>query len=189
MKKGFKLFDKIILEVNKFMIVIMLALMFILLFINVIGRYFFKHTLLGADELSRYLMISIAFLGLGYGMREGKHSSFTFLQDSVSNKTRKFIRAVVAGLIYFLILSLFYYGYKYMIMYMNNSTQVLQWKLGWWYMFIPLGAILFVYHFTIVVKDYINEAKHEDIEREIRSGEELIQDSKYASLIDSKEED
>lgn len=183
MKVVFHKVDKVIIEVNKFLIVVMLATMFVLLFVNVVGRYLFSNTFLGADELSRHLMISIAFLGIGYGMRERKHSSFTFLQDVVSDKIRKLIRIVVAGLIYFLMLTILYYGAIYTIRYMNNSTQVLQWKLGYWYVFIPIGALLFIYHFTIVVKDYVNEAKHEDIEREIKGGDQLVQDSKFASFL------
>lgn len=188
MKKVFQKIDKAIVETNKLLIVAMMALMFILLFINVVGRYFFSTIFLGADEIARHLMVTIAFIGIGYGMRESKHSSFTFLQDVVNDKVRKVIRIVVALLIYFLMITIFYYGIQYTVLYMNNSTQILQWKLGYWYMFIPIGAMLFIYHFTVVVKDFINEAKYEDIEREIRSGDELVSDSKYASYLKEDKE-
>jgi TRAP-type C4-dicarboxylate transport system permease small subunit len=81
-KNLFKKIDPVILKLNHIILVSLLLGMFLLLFINVVGRYLFSVTYLPADELARYFMITLAFLGFGLAMRESKHSYFNIIQDA-----------------------------------------------------------------------------------------------------------
>jgi hypothetical protein len=58
-----------------------------------------------------------------------------------------------------------------------------RWPVGYWYLTIPLGALLFIYHFVTSIAEYVNKKKDADLEAEIQAGEELIEDSIFLQKI------
>jgi TRAP-type C4-dicarboxylate transport system permease small subunit len=184
MKKLVEKVDKGIVLINEALLVIALTLMFILVFFNVIGRYFFSFTYYWIDELSRYLMISLAFLGMGLAMRKGNHSSFTILQNALPDQLRKVMRALVLIIIFVAIGGFCYLGLRYALESMNNRTEALRWRTGYWYMTIPLGSFMFIWHTLIIAKEYLSQSRDADIEREIAQGGELVDDSEFLKNID-----
>lgn len=177
--------DKVVTTVNSALLIIALAIMFLMIFINVIGRYFFSKSVMGADELARYLMISIAFLGMGMAMRRGQHSAFNIVQDVVPSRVRIFLRIIVSLIMVAFMIVLFVLGYQYAMKYMSNRTEMLRMSAGMWYMVIPLGAVLFVFHFLIGLKEYVFMAKNADIEAEIAAGEEMTGQSEFMTAQDN----
>jgi TRAP-type transport system small permease protein len=179
-KNLFKKIDPVILKLNHIILVSLLLGMFLLLFINVVGRYLFSVTYLPADELARYFMITLAFLGFGLAMRESKHSYFNIIQDALPKKYRKKLRIFVALGVYFILFILLVLGFQYSLLFMNSRTQSLQWPVGLWYLAIPVGTLLFIYHFTFVFMEYINLEKNEEVLKEIESISETFKGSKYS---------
>lgn len=185
MKKAVEKIDKVIVLMNEALLVVALTLMFLLVFSNVIGRYFFSFTYYWIDELSRYLMISLAFLGMGLAMRRGNHSSFNILQNALPDKVRKFLRFVVLLVVFVSMAEFCYLGLRYALRSMNNRTEALRWRTGIWYMMIPLGSFLFIWHTFIIAKEYINRSRETDLEREIAAGDQLVGDSEFLKEIDA----
>lgn len=186
-------FDKVeatVTKINEIVLLIAISVMFILVFANVIGRYFFSYSISWATEISRYLMISGAFLGMGLAMKESRHSSFNIFQDALPSLYRRFIRIVVALIILVLMFLLLILGAQYAMLFMKNPTEVLRWPVGYWYMTVPVGAFLFIFHFMCGLRDYINKKKDEDLEAEINANSELVEDSIFLqSNLDFEEED
>lgn len=56
---------------------------------NVVARSLFGESLASAEELSRFLMIWITFVGVGYGASRGRHVRMTALYDALSARARK----------------------------------------------------------------------------------------------------
>jgi TRAP-type C4-dicarboxylate transport system permease small subunit len=183
MNKAAEKLDKVIVKINETLLVIALALMFVLVFANVVGRYFFSFTYYWIDELSRYLMISLAFLGMGLAMRKGSHSSFNILQNALSDKMRKILRFAVLLIILVSIAGFCYLGLLYALRSMNNRTESLRWRTGYWYMMIPLGSLLFIWHTLFIAKEYINQSRQADTEREIAAGSQMVDDSEFLKGI------
>lgn len=179
LQQFFKKIDPVIIKINHIVLVVLLATMFALLFVNVFGRYLFSITYLPADELARYSMITLAFLGFGLAMREGKHSYFNVAQDALPSKYRKWLRILVALGIYIIMIILLILGTQYAFLYMDIKTQSLQWPVGIWYLAIPIGTLLFIYHFTFVLLEYINLAKNDEVLREIESVSQTFKDSSF----------
>ena len=187
MGKTLEKIDRIIIKINGVILVTAITLMFIFVFGNVIGRYFFHITYYWTDELSRYLMISLAFLGMGLAMRQGSHSSFNILQNILSDKQRRLLRIIVL-VITFAFMALFcYLGLLYSIRNMNNRTEALRWRNGLWYLMIPAGGLLFIWHTLMISRQYVNQSRKADIEREIAAGDELVKDSEFLKQIDFNE--
>jgi TRAP-type C4-dicarboxylate transport system permease small subunit len=183
MRKAVEKLDKVVLMINETLLVIALTLMFILVFSNVVGRYFFSFTYYWVDELSRYLMISLAFLGMGLAMRRGSHSSFNILQNALPDTIRKFLRFAVLLIVLVSVAGFCYLGLLYALRSMNNRTESLRWRTGYWYMMIPLGSLLFIWHTLIIAKEYINRNRQADIEREISAGGQMVDDSELLQGI------
>ena len=70
-----------------------LFLMAALIFVNVIGRYFFKHAIFGADELVQFLMVLVVYFALSYSTRLRAHVRVDF----ITNMMPEYIRYVVLG--------------------------------------------------------------------------------------------
>jgi TRAP-type C4-dicarboxylate transport system permease small subunit len=58
-----------------------LAMIAIMMFIDVVGRYVLQHSPLFAQELARYSMITVCFLGIPYGIRYNAHISAEILPE------------------------------------------------------------------------------------------------------------
>lgn len=56
---------------------------------NVLARTLFGASLASAEELSRFLMIWITFVGMGYGASRGRHVRMTALYDALPLPFRK----------------------------------------------------------------------------------------------------
>jgi TRAP-type C4-dicarboxylate transport system permease small subunit len=56
---------------------------------NVLARALFAESLASAEELSRFLMIWITFIGIGYGASRGRHVRMTALYDALPPRAQK----------------------------------------------------------------------------------------------------
>ena len=164
MNRTIEKIDKVLTKINEGTLIAAISLMFILVFSNVIGRYFFARTHFWVDELSRHLMISLAFLGMGLAMRQGSHSSFNILQNVLSDKWRKVVRIAVLVIVIGFIVVFFWQGLLFSLRSMNHRTEALRWRSGLWYLMIPSGAFLFIWHTMMIAKQYINKKRESDIE-------------------------
>lgn len=183
-KKIIKSVDRVITAINGGLLVVALIAMFVLVFANVIGRYFFSRSVIWVDELARYLMIASAFLGMGLAMRQGSHTSFTIFQDILPKKGRKALRILVLVFSNLTMLGLAYLGWLYAKDSINYS-EALRWPVKYWYMSIPIGSFLFVWHTTMFAKEYINQTKDADLAAEIEEGDLLLQDSEILKELEN----
>jgi TRAP-type C4-dicarboxylate transport system permease small subunit len=175
--------DKVITKVNGIYLSLALGLMFIFVFCNVIGRYFFSFTYIWVEELSRYLMISVAFLGMGLAMRHGNIAAFNVFQGVLPPLPRTIVRILVLLIIFSFMIIFFYLGLQYALRNMANRTEALRWRAGIWYLMIPIGSFLFIWHTLFVSKEYIlrkrvvddeydiSKLEKTDDEPELKSGE------------------
>ena len=76
-------FDPILLAVNRWAIVLVLAAMAMMVFANVVLRFGTSHSILWVEEVSRYLMIWLTFLGCGLVLGYGGHIGIDALQESL----------------------------------------------------------------------------------------------------------
>ena len=93
------------------------------------------------------------------------------------------MRIIISLVIIAIMCILLVLGAQYALKYMGNLTEVLRWPVGYWYLTIPLGALLFIYHFVTSITEYVNKKKDADLEAEIQAGEELIEDSIFLQKI------
>ena len=90
--------DKISDILNKvvsFLCVGLTALMFVAVFVQVIGRYLLKSGTAWTEETARYSMIWLAFLGASSLIRSWDNTSVTFLKDKLPGKAREIVDILI----------------------------------------------------------------------------------------------
>lgn len=80
---------------------------------NVIGRFAFGESLFFAEELNRFLIVLITFVGIGYAARKGRHIRMSAIYDSLPDLWRKALMVVIALTTAAAMFVLAYYAYVY----------------------------------------------------------------------------
>lgn len=113
----------LIKKIEEIMITIFLSVMVIVIVVATFGRYTSLFRLVWAEEISRYLMIGITFIGAGLVAGEGRHFGVDIIEERVSNnKLKKLFYIVQTTIISMVCIFIVYYGF-YVINTIYHSGQ------------------------------------------------------------------
>ena len=124
---------------------------------NVIGRFVFNQSLYFSEELNRFLIVLVTFVGLGYAARKGRHIRMSAFYDQLGDKGRKALMVVIAVLTSLVMFALAYYSYLYVanIASLGKVTPSLQVPLYLTYLWVPIGfAITGIQYALTAVKNF-----------------------------------
>ncbi len=140
-----------------------LILMFLSVMAGVITRYILKSPLFWTDELSRYLMIYMVFLGSTLSFREGKHPSLTFIVDSMSAKTHRVWDSIIDLFLIAVLVMITAGSFDMMFSGPVGYTPSLRIKFSWVYLAIPLGGISMIAEILLrLIRRLRNKLEHSD---------------------------
>lgn len=150
-----KTFERAFIELNKWVVVLLLSAMSIIVFTNVSLRYLTNFSIVWAEEVARYLMIWMTFLGAGLALRFGGHVAITNLHDMVRPAVARVLRIVVAVILFAFFVAMIWIGYQYMMRMGRQLTPATRISFSYIYAAMPIGFMLLVVHFALVVKSYV----------------------------------
>ena len=149
-----KAFDDALLKLNRWVVIIILAAMALMVFTNVALRFLTDESILWVEEVSRYLMIWLTFLGAGLVMRYGGHIGIDTLQDSFPRHA-----VLVRWIVVLLLLGFFgfmvWIGSRYAMLTWGQTTPVLQIPVGIVYLAMPVGFGLLIVHLLLMAGPFI----------------------------------
>ncbi|QIL83770.1 TRAP transporter small permease [Diaphorobacter sp. HDW4A] len=154
-----QIFERLFLAVNRWVLILLLAAMSVIIFTNVVMRYTTHESIEWAEEVSRHMMIWLTFLGAGPVLRYGGHIAVENLQDALPRGAAIALRVVVAALLFAFFGFMIWYGWLYMQRTMFQLTAVTQIPFAYIYSAMPIGGVLLVVHFLLIVKGYILERR------------------------------
>jgi TRAP-type C4-dicarboxylate transport system permease small subunit len=134
---------------------VILAVLVIVVFLQVIFRFILGSPLAWTEELARYSLIWITFLGAAFAMSLKAHIGMEFFVNLFSLPFRKalFVIATIASLAFFLMMVI--QGYDLAARSMTQLSPVLRIPMGLIYAVIPLsGCILIVNMASQFTKDF-----------------------------------
>ena len=119
--------------------------MVISILLAIISRFIIKIPIPWTEELSRYLMIWMAFIAGGLGLKRGVHVGINFVVQRIPEKASKWVRLItnIALLIFFLVLII--EGFHLTILVAGQMSPVLRVSMAWVYSSLPVGATLFTF--------------------------------------------
>lgn len=93
--------NRIIARALEVVAALILLQMVILVFGNVVGRYFFARAITWADETARYSFVWLTFIGTALGVHRGSHIGMDILTAHVPDRVRLVLR--ILGLLLVLV--------------------------------------------------------------------------------------
>ena len=142
---------------NQTVVVLLMMLMAALVFANVVTRYAFGFSLNWSEEIARYAMVWVTYLGAGLALREGQHVAIEYLQTLLPARFRPYARALVWLVILLFLIVLTVAGFRFSAFAWQQRSPVMGWRMGAVYLTIPLGAMLFALHLLIGARAYISK--------------------------------
>ena len=150
-----KTFEKYFLGANRWALIVLLAAMACIIFTNVALRYLTNQSIEWAEEVTRHMMIWLTFLGAGPVLRYGGHIAVDNMQDVLPEIMAKAVRLFVAALLFAFFGFMIWYGWLYMGRTMFQLTAATQVPFAYIYAAMPVGGILLIVHWLLIVKNYV----------------------------------
>jgi TRAP-type transport system small permease protein len=148
-------FDRGLYIANQAILAALLAIMAVLVFGNVILRYVFGISLSWVEELTRYMMIWLAWLGAGLALREGAHIAIDALQTALPEVGGRLLRSVVLLAMIGFFGALAWLGWRYSMFAWRQQTAVLRLPAGLVYLAIPVGSVLMLLHLLLTMRSAV----------------------------------
>ncbi len=149
-------------RINEIVVVVLMAVMTSLVLLNVVTRYGFQFSVTWAEELSRFVMIWVTYIGAGLALRKGNHVAFEYVQSLLPPRAVPWLRAFVAlGILAFLAY-LTYFGWEFSQLTMRQRSAVLGIQRGIVGLAIPIGAIVLGMHLLMIFRQFVNTNVRDD---------------------------
>ncbi|MBK4217510.1 TRAP transporter small permease [Paracoccus caeni] len=139
---------------NGAILVIGLMVMCVTVGWNVAGRYVTGNSLSWADEVSRYSMIWLTFLGSGLALREGAHAAITNAQDALPTSGQRAMRALILIIMFAFFGFMVWVGLDYMNRTAFQKSAALRVPMKWVYAAMPVGFALMIVHLALIAPKY-----------------------------------
>ena len=142
MKNIFDIVDKVGSVLEKIVSCVCVILMSVLVFMNVIARFVFNHSLAFSDEISTYLFVLMSFMGTAIAARRGAHLGLSIVTDKVSPKARTIIGMLMYAVSAFFCLLIIIFGVQMVISQyqLGQESAAMQWPEWIYGSFVPIGA-------------------------------------------------
>lgn len=150
-------FERALMRVNRAALIALLGAMAVIIFANVVLRYTTSASIEWAEEVSRYMMVWLTFLGAGPVLRYGGHIAIDNLQDGVPRPVALALRGLVALLLAAFFAFIAWYGVLYVERAQYQMTPTTQISMSWVYAAMPVGGLLLLVHWLLIVRGYIRD--------------------------------
>ena len=135
------------------------AALAVLLIANVIARSFFQ-SIYFAEEVAKFLVILVSFVGVSYAARKARHIRMGAFLDLMPPRLEKIFMFVLSGVNATVMLIMAYYSYIYMdqMRMMGQMTTALQVPFWTFFIIVPLGfASAGIQYIRTIIKNIVEK--------------------------------
>jgi TRAP-type transport system small permease protein len=151
--------ERALVTANGAVLIALMAGMAALVIANVFARYVFNHSFVWAEELSRYMMIWVGFLGSGLVLRIGAHIAVDVFQDLMPRRIAQSMRVLVLAVLLVCIVAMGWLGGQYVHFAWGQESPILNWNFGLIYLAIPVGAVLMLVYLAFIVVPFVRDRR------------------------------
>jgi TRAP-type C4-dicarboxylate transport system permease small subunit len=101
------------------------------------------------------MMVWMTFLGAGPVLRYGGHIAVDNLQDALPEFLARALRLLIAVMLTGFFVFILYAGLNYVERAQYQMTPTTQISMAWVYGAMPVGGLLLLAHWLLVVRDYV----------------------------------
>ena len=146
-----KSIDTAVVQVTSWIVAYLTLQMSAVVVAGVFFRYVLNDGLPWVEELARYSMIWLSWLGGGLAIRKGAHISVDFVVDALSPRARTFVVLLGRLLVFTFLAICIVLGAELTSRVSMQSTIALGISMQIPYSAIPIGSALMFYHLLIVM--------------------------------------
>jgi TRAP-type C4-dicarboxylate transport system permease small subunit len=143
---------KVLEKAEDSIVILSVALALTLCCIQVIARYVFNYPLSWPEELGRYLIILIVYVGASIALRKKSHIAVDIIPTFFPS-SRKFLDylSTISGILFSLIIII--YGMKFVRSLMISGQIAITLKIPMFivYSVLPLGGVLLLLHYILEI--------------------------------------
>ncbi len=153
-----------VLNVDVLLAGICLIILVAITFLGVIMRYFFNNPFVWQEEIQLWLFLWIAFFGGSAAFRTKNHVEIDMVVELLPSKVQKLVQILIYAVVVIVLGYLCGKGMKMVEQFIatNKSTFVLSVPSSLIYSVVPIGCILMIINYTMVVwQDYFAKGKKE----------------------------
>ena len=147
--------DSLLVRLNRWLVIALMGVMAVLVFANVVSRYSFNHSIIWVEELTRYMMVWVGFIGSGLVLRFGAHVAVDVFQDLLPARAAQALRVSIVVILAVTFAAMTWLGFRYVAFAWDQETPVLNWNFGIVYLAIPIGSLLMLAHLLFIAKQYV----------------------------------
>lgn len=141
--------------------------MTVVIIAQVFCRTFLGFSIYWAEELARYLLVWITFLGASMAFRNADLASFDLVQKKINPEWQWIYRLFIEASVLFFVAVAFYYGIKqtFSPSIMNQVSPALRLPMSVNYMAVPAGfGLMLIYGLSSIITLFLNQRKKEEVE-------------------------
>lgn len=147
--------EAILVGANRWVVIALMAAMSVLVFANVVSRYVFNYSFIWVEEITRYMMVWVGFIGSGLVLRYGAHIAVEAFQDVLPTRAAQVTRALVVLILAITFVAMTWLGLQYVRFAWDQETPVFNWNFGLVYLAIPIGSALMLIHLLCIARPYV----------------------------------
>ncbi|TWG65588.1 MULTISPECIES: TRAP transporter small permease [unclassified Aminobacter] len=149
-------------EANKWALILLLGAMSCIVFANVTLRYTTNYSIYWAEEVARYMMIWLTFLGAGLTLRYGGHVAITNLMEIMPTQKQRLLRGFIVICLIAFFAVMIWVGYGYAMRMRFQMTPATRIPFAYVYAAMPVGFALLIIHLLLVVRSYVRDNRFEE---------------------------
>lgn len=139
-----RVLDRGIVAIERFVLAASVLAMAAVNIANVAGRNLFNHSLIFAEEINQALIVLCTFMGVGFGVRYGRHIRMSAIYDQLRGAARKTLWVIICLATAALLIMLAYYAALYVAdrYQVGEVTPALRIPVYLIYVWVPVGLAL-----------------------------------------------
>lgn len=149
--------EKIFLQANRWVLILLLAAMACIVFANVVLRYLTNDSIVWAEEVARYLMIWMTFLSAGLALRGGMLVAVSQLHSALPRHLRLALRLLILALLLIFFGWMIFAGWEYLSRMGRQLTPATRISFSYIYYAMPVGFALLLVHTLILARRFLTE--------------------------------
>ncbi|HIV74023.1 MAG TPA: TRAP transporter small permease [Candidatus Pseudogracilibacillus intestinigallinarum] len=161
------MWSKIVTNINKITELLtssFLVIMVAIIFMQIVSRVLIQSSFPWTEELARFLMIWVTFLGAAFSFQHGAHIGISMLTDKLPNKLNSIVQLCIGILCTALFLVLLVKGIELVGKSGNQTSPAMSIPMNYVYLIIPISAVLLIMNvIDVSIKQCIKNWKGESV--------------------------
>lgn len=160
-------------------LVFCVASLAVLLIVNVFARSFFQ-SIYFAEEVSKFLVIMMTFVGVSYGVRKARHIRMGAFLDAMPPMMEK-VFLIIISLVSAIVMGMMaWFSYQYMLnaMELSHMTPALRVPTWTFFVIIPIGfGLACIQYIRTIIKNLTEKEPWQSPEQQSEYEDEVIERS------------